>query len=223
MLNWFFKFSALFELEPPVSPPKALLLCPVNDAILCLERKSVLRLERCWVVGSCQHLQLIRVDRVISSKPHELFACLCQSCLCRLLLVVTWEPSGAGWTIDGLLRLKMSLVDADVSRLISAVCCSIMAQAEVGVLLAVVIRTLPASHTLKQTSTMRIKDKGLHFQRWSGDNVNISLFPCILTWVKTEMLSFKARLLSWSENGNSLDSCQDKTRGDVSHFAGVLW
>ena len=90
--------------------------------------------------------------RVVSSEPHELFPCLCQSCVCRLLLVVAGEPSGASWTINSLLYQKIILVDRSVlPGLSSAVVSSIMAQAEVGVLLSAIIRTLPASHTLKYT------------------------------------------------------------------------
>lgn len=46
-------------------------------------------------------------------------------------------------------------------------------------------------------------------------------FLLILTWLKTEMVSFKACLLSWSENGNSLDSCKDIHTGRTVHYNGI--
>lgn len=86
----------------------------------------------------------------MSSEPHESFSSLCQRCLCGLLLVVAWEPSVAGWSINGLPLHKINLGDRDVPPgLLKAVVSSVMAEAEVGVELAAVIRTLPASHTLK--------------------------------------------------------------------------
>lgn len=92
----------------------------------------------------------------MASEPHELFPCLCQSCLCRLLLVVAGEPSGASWTINSLLHHEISLVVCDVPpSLLSAVVSSIVAQAEVGVVLSVIIETLPASHALKNTNMIR--------------------------------------------------------------------
>lgn len=64
--------------------------------------------------------------------------------------MVAWEPSVAGWSINGLPLHKINLGDRDVPPgLLKAVVSSVMAEAEVGVELAAVIRTLPASHTLK--------------------------------------------------------------------------
>lgn len=93
---------------------------------------------------------------VVPSEPHELLPCLCQRSLCRLLLVVAGEPSGAGWTMNRLLHHKVSLVGRDVPpSLFSAAVGSVLAQAEVGVVLSVIIKTLPASHTLKYTNMIR--------------------------------------------------------------------
>ncbi len=90
--------------------------------------------------------------RVMSSEPHELLPCLCQSCLCRLLLVVAGKPSSAGWAINRLHHHRISLVGRYVPpSLLGAAVSSVMAQAEVGVVLSVIIKTLPASHTLKYT------------------------------------------------------------------------
>lgn len=104
--------------------------------------------------GRCQPLQVLRGVRVVSSKPHEWLPCLCQSCLCRLLLVVAGEPSGAGWNINSLLHHKVSVVDVPPNLFSAAVSC-VMAKAEVGVVLSVLFKTLPASHTLKYTNRIQ--------------------------------------------------------------------
>ena len=158
---------------------------------------------RCRVVCRCQHFQGLQGVRVMSPEPHESLSFLCQRRVCGLLLVVAWEPSVAGWSVNSLPLHEISLGDRDVPPgLFRAVVSSVMAEAEVGDQLAVVIRTLPASHTLKSNGV------------WSKVLMDLNISQCagflfILTWVKRVMLSFKECLLSCSDNGKSLTSCED--------------
>lgn len=72
-----------------------------------------------------------------------------RSGLCGLLLVVAGEPPVAGRNIGGPLRCKVSLVDRDapLSRLGAAVSAKVAQQ--VGVLLSVMMKELPAPDTLE--------------------------------------------------------------------------
>lgn len=78
------------------------------------------------------------------SKPHKLLPCVCQSCLCTLLLVAVREPPVVGWRVDSVLHHKLSLVGCEVLPLHS-----VFREAEVGVVLSELIGTLPESDTLQ--------------------------------------------------------------------------
>lgn len=90
----------------------------------------------------------------MSPEPHELFPRPCQSCLCRLQLVVVGEAPGGAWPINGPLGHKIPLVDRGVVPGLgsSAALGAIVAQAEVGVVLPLIIEALPESHALKYTN-----------------------------------------------------------------------
>lgn len=142
--------------EPPESSPYPPTVMPSSALIT-----GIAELGRCCAVGSWQpSLQRHCEVRVVSSRPHELFSRLCQSCLHGLLLVVAGEPSGSRWFINWrLLPHKISLVDRHAPRLLfSAAVSSTVAQAEVGDVLSALVKIPSASHALKYANITQKKN-----------------------------------------------------------------
>lgn len=145
--------------DPPESSSYPPTVMPSSALII-----GVAELGRCCAVGGWQpSLQRHCEVRVVSSRPHELFSRLCQSCLHGLLLVVAGEPSGSSWFINWcLLPHKIALVDRHAPRLLfSAAVSSTVAQAEVGDVLSAIVKKPSASHTLKYANMTQKKNMTL--------------------------------------------------------------
>lgn len=149
-----------------------------------------------WLTKSGKFLSLPRsLERSRSPEPHEIVLSLSQSGLSWLLLVAAGEPPVASRITDRLLLRVVALKDADVLSGFGV--SSLVAQAEVGVVLAVLRASSVDSDLKKKLQTVLPQSRDLSI--WF-----------ILTWLKTKMLSFKAYLLSCCENGYSLDFCESQ-------------